>query len=40
MGMEWTVMAFIVQQIRTMAKFGQKDSVIRHPYITDILRYT
>ena len=31
---------YIIQQTRAMPIYGQKAIVIRHPYITDILRYT
>ena len=30
----------IIQQIRAMPIYGQKVIVIRHPYVTDILRCT
>ena len=30
----------VIQQIDTMLKYGEDVLVIRHPYITDILRYS
>ena len=34
------LLALIIQQTRAMPIYGQEAIVIRHPYITDILRYT
>ena len=40
----WTTLdpipGIIILQIRAMSIYGLNDSVIYHPYITDILRYT